>query len=90
LCAKFYQDSDAVFIWVSLAQREHAQPGVPGDHRDNAPDPSTGSGTAGGTAVLGDGVRVFKQFAWLEVGSGKAMLSRSAHQPRSAGVLRDG
>jgi hypothetical protein len=34
----------------------------------------------GGTAVLGDGVRVFRQFAWLEAGSGKMAFSRPAHQ----------
>jgi hypothetical protein len=39
-----------------------------------APDPSTGSGTAGGS------LRVFRQFAWLEVGSVKMALSRPAHQ----------
>ena len=41
-------------------------------------------------------LRVFRQFAWLEVGSGKAALSRPAHQRvpltplpgRFAGVLR--
>ncbi len=42
-----------------------------------APDPSTGSGTAGGS------LRVFRQFACLEVGSGKAALSRPTHQPSS-------
>jgi hypothetical protein len=29
----------------------------------------------------GGSLRVFRQFAWLEVGSGKAALSRPAHQP---------
>jgi hypothetical protein len=33
-----------------------------------------------GTAVLVDGVRVFKQFAWLEVGSVKMAFSGLAHQ----------
>ena len=28
----------------------------------------------------GGSLRVFKQFAWLEVGSGKRALSRPAHQ----------
>jgi len=28
----------------------------------------------------GGSLRVFKQFAWLEVGSGKMALSRPAHQ----------
>jgi len=28
----------------------------------------------------GGSLRVFRQFAWLEVGSGKAALSRPAHQ----------
>jgi hypothetical protein len=35
---------------------------------------------SGGTAVLVDGVRVFKPFAWLGVGSVKVALSRPAHQ----------
>ena len=37
-------------------------------------------GQGGGTAVLGDGVRVFKQFAWLEVDSDKIAFSRPTHQ----------
>jgi hypothetical protein len=47
-------------------------------------------GYSGGTAACGGGVRVFKHFVWLEVGSVKMALSRPAHQPspgRSAGVL---
>jgi hypothetical protein len=52
-------------------------------------------GYRGGTAVRGDGVRVFRQFTWLEVGSGKAASSRLAYATRpsspsvgrSAGVL---
>jgi len=28
----------------------------------------------------GGSLRVFRQFVWLEVGSGKVALSRSAHQ----------
>src|SRR6266508_2206833 len=39
-----------------------------------APDPSTGSGTAGGS------LRVFRQFAWLEVGSVNMAFSRPTHQ----------
>ena len=39
-----------------------------------APDPSTGSGTAGGS------LRVFRQFAWLEADSVKVALSRPTHQ----------
>src|SRR5688572_3535347 len=35
---------------------------------------------SGGTAARRDGVRVFGQFAWLEVGSAKAAMSRPAHQ----------
>jgi hypothetical protein len=34
----------------------------------------------GGTAARRDGVRVFKQVAWLEVGSVKAAFSRPAHR----------
>jgi hypothetical protein len=34
----------------------------------------------GGTAVLVDGVRVFRQFAWLEAGSVKVALSHPTHQ----------
>jgi hypothetical protein len=34
----------------------------------------------GGTAARRDGVRVFKQFTWLEAGSGKMVLSHPAHQ----------
>src|SRR5215216_2226008 len=62
------------------------------EHRDNAPRQKS-AGADGGTAVRGDGVRVFRPFAWLEFGSGKLALSRPAHQPsspspgRSAGVL---
>ena len=55
-----------------------------------APDPSTRlptplrcgdrsieqSGTAGGTAARRDGVRVFEEFSWLEVGSVTVALSR--------------
>ena len=37
-------------------------------------------GHDGGTAARRDGVRVFKQFSWLEVGSGKVVLSRPTHQ----------
>ena len=37
-------------------------------------------GWRGGTAVLGDGVRVFRQFVWLGVGSVKVALSRPTHQ----------
>jgi hypothetical protein len=37
-------------------------------------------GHAGGTAVLGDGVRVFRQFEWLGADSVKMALSRPAHQ----------
>ena len=37
-------------------------------------------GRGGGTAVLEDGVRVFRQFAWLQVGSVKAALFLPAHQ----------
>jgi len=37
-------------------------------------------GHGGGTAVLGDGVRVFRQFAWLEADSVKIALSRPTHQ----------
>jgi len=56
------------------------------------PDPraSTGVMMVGRFAV-----RVFKQFSWLEAGSGKAALSRPAHQRvptpagRCAGVLRN-
>jgi hypothetical protein len=33
----------------------------------------------GGTAARGDCVRVFEQFVWLEVGSGKTAFSRPAH-----------
>ena len=40
-------------------------------------------GHGGGTAVLGDGVRVFRQFAWLEVGSGKMALSRPTPPDRA-------
>jgi hypothetical protein len=39
-----------------------------------APDPSTGSGTAGGT------LRVFRQFVWRGVGSVKMALSHPTHQ----------
>jgi hypothetical protein len=37
-------------------------------------------GWRGGTAVLGDGVRVFRQFVWLEADSAKMALSRPANQ----------
>jgi hypothetical protein len=37
-------------------------------------------GHGGGTAVLVDGVRVFRQFVWLGVDSVKMALSRPAHQ----------
>jgi hypothetical protein len=36
-------------------------------------------GYSGGTAFRGDGVRVFKQLAWLEGGSAKVALSRPTH-----------
>src|SRR5574341_499472 len=38
-------------------------------------------GRGGGTAARRDGVRVFRQFSWLEVGSGKGAFSRPTHQP---------
>jgi hypothetical protein len=34
----------------------------------------------GGTAARRDCVRVFRRFAWLEVGSAKVALPRPAHQ----------
>jgi len=37
----------------------------------HAPDVATAPRDAGGTAARKDGVRVFTQFAWLGVGSGK-------------------
>jgi len=39
----------------------------------------------GETAARRDSVRVVRHFAWLEVGSGKAALSRPAHQPSLGG-----
>jgi len=36
----------------------------------------------------GGSLRVFKQFAWLEAGSGKMALSRLAHQPVTQAVGR--
>ena len=36
----------------------------------------------GGTAARRDGVRVFRLFVWLEVGSVKVALSRPAHATR--------
>jgi len=38
----------------------------------------------------GGSLRVFKQFAGLEVGSGKAALSRPAHQRVTRAVGREG
>ncbi len=54
---------------------------MPKSHRPTkrAPDPRASAGAI----VVGlplRGVRVFKQFVWLEVGSGKMALSRPAHQ----------
>jgi hypothetical protein len=37
----------------------------------------------------GGSLRVFRQFAWLEVGSGKAALSRPAHPRVTQPVRRD-
>ena len=46
--------------------------------------PSTSSGRAGGS------LRVFRQFVWLEVGSGKMALSRPAHQRVTLTVSQQG
>ena len=43
-------------------------------------------GHGGGIAVLGDGVRVFRHFAWLEVDPGKVALSPPAHQYPAEGM----
>jgi hypothetical protein len=44
----------------------------------------------GGTAARRGGVRVFRQFSWLEAASSKAVFSRLAHQwvTRAVGWLR--
>jgi hypothetical protein len=50
--------------------------------RDVHPNPDNVRwGRGGGTAVLGDGVRVFEQFVWLRVGSVKAAFSRPGRAP---------
>ena len=55
--------------------------------RDVHPNPgNVRRNRGGGTAVLGDGVRVFRHFAWLEVGSVKTALSRPTHQYPAEGM----
>jgi len=46
--------------------------------RDVHPNPEEHRGHGGGTAVRGDGVRVFRQVSGLGAGSGKVALSRPA------------
>jgi hypothetical protein len=63
------------------------QPGQAGARATLAPDLlgkscvrcSAGVVVAAQRAVLGDGVRVFKRFAWLGADSAKMALSRSTH-----------
>jgi hypothetical protein len=57
------------------------------DDTRRAPNPSTGSGAAGGTAPR-DSVRVFRHFVWFEVGSGKLALSRPAWWLTSVAVSK--
>jgi hypothetical protein len=60
-------------VLASLAGANGPNPGNPGKR-------SAGAKNAG---ACGGSLRVFEQFVWLGVGSGKAAWSRPAHQPSS-------
>jgi hypothetical protein len=66
-----------MFVGICLITRPARAPGW------YAPDPSTGSGTAGGTAVplRAQALRAVKPFSWREVGSDKLALSRPGRAP---------
>ena len=71
-----------------IMEKKGAQQSVPHDHRDKyAPDLRTSTETtlaphasAGVVGLLLRSVRVFRQFLWLGVGSGKVALPRPTHQ----------
>jgi hypothetical protein len=65
----------------------HPIPGNPGNEQPG--QASAGAMVvAAQRAVFGDGVRVFGEFAWFEVDSGKMALSRPIHAAQTPAVRR--